>query len=154
MQIALREANASDAELIYEVTKAAMQGYVEQAFGPWIESFQRKVIGDSFHPETHQVILVDGAVAGILAAPVHASHMQLEKLFILPPFQRRGIGSQLLHALARTAGSERKPIRLRVLAVNTDARRFYERFGFVITGRTDERIFMEYRPHLSSGGSE
>lgn len=144
MNVELRQATSTDEALVYQVTEATMRTYVERAFGPWVESFQRKIIGKSFHPATHQVILVDGCAVGIIAAPVHDSHIQLEKLFVMPRFQRQGIGSRLLRDLLRSAAAQRKPIRLRVLAVNIDARRFYERFGFVVTNTTPERIFMEF----------
>ena len=145
MKIELRQATVTDAQLVYDITAAAMRGYVEQAFGPWIESFQREVIGNSFDPTTHHVIVVDGDDAGIIAAPRHESHIQLEKIYLLPRFQRKGIGSQLLRELQQSATVQDKPVRLRVLAVNKEARQLYERLGFVVTNETPERVFMEYR---------
>jgi ribosomal protein S18 acetylase RimI-like enzyme len=144
MQIETRPAMDSDAQLVYEVTEAAMRSYVERTFGPWVPSFQQETIGKSFDPTTHQIILVNGEVAGILVAPVHDSHVQLEKLYLFPRFQRQGIGSHLVQQLVQMAVASSKPIRLRVLAVNVGARRLYERLGFAVSSVTPERIFMEY----------
>jgi ribosomal protein S18 acetylase RimI-like enzyme len=145
MRVELRPATPDDGQLVYEVTEAAMRRYVEQAFGPWIESFQREVIAKSFDPATHRVVLIDGREAGLVAVGEHASHLQLEKIYLLPHCQRHGVGSRLLKQIVESAAKSGKPVRLRVLAVNTDARRWYERFGFVVTKATAERLFMEYR---------
>jgi GNAT superfamily N-acetyltransferase len=106
MDVELRHATLSDLNLVYEVTEATMRGHVEQTFGPWVESVQRKVIGDSFSPATHQIIVVGGETAGVLAVASHDTHVQLEKLFILPAFQSRGIGARLLLDVAETATAQ------------------------------------------------
>jgi ribosomal protein S18 acetylase RimI-like enzyme len=122
-----------------------MRRSVEETFGPWIPEVQKEIIGKSFDPNTHQIVTVNGAMAGILALEMHDSHLQLEKLYLLPSFQRRRIGSQLVKQLIRSASVSKKPIRLRVLAANSGARRFYERLDFVATEVTPERVFMEHR---------
>ena len=119
--------------------------YVEQTFGTWIPEVQREIIGKSFDANTHQIVLVDGESAGLLAVEVLDSHLQLEKIYLLPAFQRRRIGSQLVSQLIRSVSTSKKPIRLRVLAANRGARQFYERMGFVTTEVTPERVFMERR---------
>ena len=121
-----------------------MRRYVEETFGPWIPEVQKEIIGKSFDRNTHQIVTVNGAMAGILALEMHDSHMQLEKLYLLPSFQRRCIGSQLVKQLIHSASVSNKPIRLRVLAANSGARRFYERLNFVATEVTHERVFMEH----------
>jgi hypothetical protein len=55
MHVELRQATPSDLNVVYEVTEATMREHVEQTFGPWAESFQRKVIADSFSPATHRL---------------------------------------------------------------------------------------------------
>ena len=54
----------------------------------------------------------------------------LDRLWLLPEYQSRGIGSDFIEKLAARADSRQVPIRLTVLRVNR-ARRLYERFGFV-----------------------
>jgi GNAT superfamily N-acetyltransferase len=80
-----------------------MREYVEQTFGPWIEAFQRKLIGESFSFATHHIIMADAQTAGILSVTSHDTHVQLEKLFILPAFQRRGLGMHFLRDIAEAA---------------------------------------------------
>jgi GNAT superfamily N-acetyltransferase len=131
MNVEIRPATDSDKAFSYEVTKATMHRYVEAAFGPWVESFQLDLIGKSFDTNTHSIVVVDGVRGGLVATRYHATHIQLEKLYLLPRFQRQGIGSRILQPLIDQS-------------VNTDARRFYERHGFVVSSVTPERIHMEY----------
>jgi ribosomal protein S18 acetylase RimI-like enzyme len=100
-----------------------MRSYVEQTFGPWIPEVQKEIIGKSFDPNTHQIVTVNGEVAGILAVEMNDSHLQLEKLYLLPSFRRQGIGSQLIKRLIHSVSASGMPIRLRVLAANAAARR-------------------------------
>jgi ribosomal protein S18 acetylase RimI-like enzyme len=145
MRVELRPATPDDRQFAYEVTEATMRRYVEQTFGPWIPEIQKEIIEKSFDPNTHQIVTVNGEVAGILALEMHDSHIQLEKLYLLPSFQRQQIGSQLVKQLIHSVSVSNKPIRLRVLAVNSGARRFYERLGFIATEVTPQRVFMEHR---------
>ena len=145
MRIGLRAATNDDKQFVYEVTEAAMRCYVEQTFGPWISEVQKEIIRNSFDANTHQIVLVDGEPAGILAVEILDSHLQLEKIYLLPAFQRQRIGSQLVKQLIHSVSASNKPIRLRVLGANSGARRFYERMGFIVTKVTPQRVFMERR---------
>lgn len=135
----------SDLGFAFAVTEAAMRGYVEQTWGAWQHDVQFDNHAKSFNPATHQVISVGGAAAGLIAVATTASHVQLEKLYLLPAFRNHGIGSQVLQSVLARAAAQRKPVRLRVLAVNTAAQRFYARHGFVVTDTTAERVFMQSR---------
>lgn len=79
----------------------------------------------------------------MVAIETSPSHMQLDKLYLLPAFRNQGVGSLLLQDLLCLAAQESKPLSLRVLRVNTSAQRFYLRHDFVVTDVTKERIFME-----------
>jgi len=140
----LRPALEADFAFIYSVTEAAMRGYVEQTWGPWDPSFQWDNTRKSFHQGTYQIISVQGKAAGLVAVETHDTHLQLEKLYLLPAFQNRGIGTFLVENLIARAASEGKSLRLRVLRVNP-ARRLYERLGFTVTDMTAERVYMEHR---------
>jgi ribosomal protein S18 acetylase RimI-like enzyme len=55
----------------------------------------------------------------------------LQKFFVSPPWQRSGIGSEVLGQLLATWRPTGKTIVLRVLK-NNPARRLYERLGFSV----------------------
>lgn len=143
MQITLCPISEADFEFIYKVTKAAMQTYVEQTWGGWVDEEQRSQTYDSIDLSTHQIINLSGQNIGCLAVERYPSHIQLTKLYLLPNFQRRGIGTLLVRQLIVETKEQKIPLRLRVLAVNP-ARKFYERQGFVVQAQTNERIYMEY----------
>ena len=115
-----------------------MREYVELTWGRWIPEPR-----DNFRPETHQVIQCDGDDIGCIALIDDPIALMLEKFYILPSHQNRGIGTVLLGRLVERAHTSGKPIQLRVLRVNP-ARLLYERNGFHIDRSTDERHFMSY----------
>jgi GNAT superfamily N-acetyltransferase len=115
-----------------------MRKYAESTWGNWIPEPL-----DNFRPEIHQIIQFDGDEIGCIAVIDEPEALMLEKLYILPSYQRRGIGTLLLRRLIERAHAGEKPIRLRVLRVNP-ARQLYERNGFEVERSTNERHFMSY----------
>ncbi|MEH1905586.1 MAG: GNAT family N-acetyltransferase [Nostoc sp.] len=143
MHISLRHISEADFDFIDQVTKAAMQTYVELTWGNWVNEEQRSPTYDSIDLSTHQIIQFDSQDVGCLAVERHSSYVQLTKLYLLPNFQRRGIGTFVIRQLIAEAKERKTPLRLRVLAVNP-AHRLYQREGFVVQAQTQERIYMEY----------
>jgi ribosomal protein S18 acetylase RimI-like enzyme len=97
---------------------------------------------DHWHlPEQFLVAERDGRLVGFVRVvqpvPVQSgAHVrQIQGLAVDPTERRRGLGRTLLYAAldeARRQGAQR--ITLRVLSVNTPARRLYESQGFVVEG--------------------
>lgn len=73
------------------------------------------------------VVYDDGVVKGF----VRVKDGEIEKLFVEPALQNRGIGDALFRYAAETLGGRR----LWVLEKNPRAIRFYERHGFHLTER-------------------
>src|SRR5687768_9626053 len=140
--VALRQAQATDAEFIYRLVETTMRGYVEQIWGSFSEEYNRKNVDESIAAATYSVIACEGLNIGALAVERHPTHIQLTQMYILPSRQNRGVGTSLIRKLAAEAKQSRRPLRLRVLSVNP-ARRLYEREGFRVTSLTSERVFME-----------
>ena len=132
-----------DVAFAFDVTETAMREYVEATWGPWIVEQQRELHANSFDLQTHSVVVLDGVPSGILAVQEVHDHVQLEKLYLLPAARNRGLGSVLLNRVIERSRALKKPVHLRVLAVNTSAQRFYGRHGFVVVQTTKERVFME-----------
>jgi ribosomal protein S18 acetylase RimI-like enzyme len=139
-EVTLRPAVSDDAEFVFRVTEACMRAYAEQTWGAWNEAITRA----SFTPATHRIIRCDDQDIGCLALYEMGDHLDLDKLYILPAYQNRGIGTALIRDIIARAAAAGKPVRLSVLAVNP-ARRFYERAGFVVMHSTGERHYMEWR---------
>ncbi len=139
----LRSATAEDLGLSYEITKDAMRRYVEQTWDLWDESEQLQKHRDNYTPETHRIIEVGSAVAGLLATEDLPSHVWLVKLYLLSTFRGQGIGTEVLSRVLQEAEELGKPVRLRVLRVNTRAQALYLRHGFNVVDESPERLFME-----------
>ena len=135
--ISLRRATMDDAAFALHVTEACMRAYAEQTWGMW------NGLAD-FDPATDMIVERDGRGIGLIGVDRSQKPWVLEKLYVLPAYQKQGIGSLLLNRLIEEAKSERAALRLTVLEVNP-ARRFYERHGFVLTHTIAPRHHMEWR---------
>lgn len=75
--------------------------------------------------------------------------VQLEELYVVPPLRARGVGGALLAAALAFAESQgSREMHIGVDEADTDARRFYERHGFVnIEPGRDDRMLLYLREH-------
>ena len=89
-----------------------------------------------------RVVQFNGSDIGTLSVARENFHIFVERLYLLPEFQRLGVGSSLVRSLLLEAKVAGLPLRLTVLAVNP-AREFYAKHGFVVTAVTPERVHME-----------
>ena len=112
MHINLRSIKEVDFEFIYNVTKAAMQSYVELTWGSWVAHEEGMWNYAAIDLSTHRIIQFEGKDVGCLAIEYYPSHIQLTKLYLLPNFQRCGIGTFILRQLITEAKEKRKPLRL------------------------------------------
>ena len=138
----LRQASVDDAPLFYAVIDRTMREFIVATWGAWSESrVQEESREDSSSPNA-QVIMVGNVTVGVFLVERPSTHIQLEQIYLLPEYQRLGIGTALMNSIIVEADQHKIPIRLRVVAVNP-AKRFYEQLGFVVTEVTPEFFFME-----------
>ena len=143
--VTLRIATSADAGFVYGVLDRTIRLYVEMTFGRWAEAESRARASGHIAARRTRIIELDGRPIGIMTVDRTGTHTQLEQLFILPEYQRRGIGSKLLEDLLSEAGKAGLPVRLRVLRVNP-AKSLYERHGFHVTSEEPERFYMQKTP--------
>ncbi len=144
-QLRLRTARADDLEFLFELLKRALGAYVEATFGAWKEEEQRERFFATTDPETHQVVELAGRPIGCLKVTRKVEEIRLQRVFLLPEFQGRGIGTHLVEALLAEAREAGLPLRLRVFRVNP-AQELYRRLGFEVVGETETHILMAYEP--------
>ena len=137
-----RPATMADAEFIYRLIEATMRSYAEQVWGQFSEDYNRKSIAETINAGNYLLILLEAEKVGALSVERFPTYIQLSQLFILPAYQRQGIGTSIVRGLITEARETKKPLRLRVLSVNP-ARRLYEREGFRVASTTPERVYME-----------
>jgi GNAT superfamily N-acetyltransferase len=138
----LRQSNADDATLFYDVINRTMRNFIITTWGAWNEERVRRESHEDSCSSNAQVIQIDDTAVGVLVVERCPTHIQLEQIYLLPEYQRMGIGRVLLERLIAEALQSKIPIRLRVMAVNP-AKSFYEQHGFIITEATTEFFSME-----------
>ncbi len=136
-----------------------------RAWSPISDVIPRPTPGAAFFPEPREaenylVAESGGRVVGYLrlAQPIplpSGAHVrQIQGLAVDTTTRGRGIGTALLEAAcAETLRQGGTRITLRVLATNVDARRLYERAGFVVEGvlRNEFRIEGRYVDDIVMG---
>ena len=122
--------------------KAAYLDVITRQFGPWDDEVQALLFSRKWVPEEFDVLLIDGSPIGCIRVEDHPDHMHFAEIQILPEFQGRGIGSDIIrNEMARAKGLQ-KPVRLQVLTSNHRALELYLRLGFEITGATDRHLVL------------
>jgi GNAT superfamily N-acetyltransferase len=114
-----------------------MRAYAEQTWGSWDGRAD-------FDPAMDRIVESDGRAIGLIGVDRRPDCWFLDKLYLLPAYQRQGVGSFLLRDVIEEAKSTRMTLRLTVLEINP-ARRFYERHGFILTHTISPRHHMEWR---------
>ncbi|MDG4863240.1 GNAT family N-acetyltransferase [Streptomyces sp. T-3] len=140
--LVIRRAVDSDAIAVAEVWlrsfTAALPGVTRAHTDDQVRSWFRNVVVPG---QETWVATVDGTVVGLLVLDGE----DLEQLYLDPPWRGRGIGDRLLEV-----AKQRRPagLELWTFQVNTPARRFYERHGFVAAEYTDGHRNEEREPDL------
>jgi len=124
------------------VKKEAFGPYIAQRWG-WDEQLQRRNALDRGSRSEPYEILDEGQAAGILSVECGAGFVTVEELYVLPEFQRRGIGGQALRRVLVAAAERRLPVTLQCLKWNTGALEFYRRHAFVESDHTETHIEMK-----------
>lgn len=129
--------------MAYRITQQAMCDYVVQTWGAWHEDEQKAKHIANFDPLTSSIVMVEAEAIGLLTVEEHDDHLWLVKVYLLAQWRNRGIGRELVGGVLERGRVAGKPVRLRVLRVNTRARALYESLGFRVVGETPERFLME-----------
>lgn len=140
--VTIRRAGADDAAGIGDVWLASWRATFE--FEPaHPDDDVRRWLATELVPNHETWVAVDarGTVVGLMAL----SDDMIEQLYVAPPWIGRGLGRRFL-ALAK----ERRPagLDLYCFAVNTNARRFYERAGFEPIAYGDGSGNEEHQPDV------
>jgi ribosomal protein S18 acetylase RimI-like enzyme len=141
----LRRSSVDDAALFYNVVDRTMREFIIKTWDRWDESRVRRESAEKSRDPNAQIVRVSDMSVGVFVVERHPTHIQLAQIYLLPEYQREGIGTALLKALIAEASHSKMPVRLDVMAVNP-AKSFYERLGFSVTEATSEFFYMEKLP--------
>lgn len=144
-KIGLRQATQNDYDFLYELVKTTMREYVEPIWG-WDEEWQRAYFQEHFDPDQVQIIVLGSQDIGAVSVEIKLEEHFLARLYLLPDYQRRGIGTHLLRSILGQAFAQGLPVTLQVLKGNR-AKRLYERLGFAETEEAETHYLMKAAPH-------
>lgn len=116
-----------------------------ERLGRYDEHRVRQRLRDSYVPEHTSIVEADGAFAGCVTLRPFEGGRVLESFYLDPALQGRGIGGAVLAGLLARTDSEGVPVRLQVLQ-GSDARRLYERHGFVRDREDAVDVYMVRAP--------
>lgn len=141
------------ADVVFEATQA--QGRLPDdfderqwrgRFGDWTREQLRGEVRNT----TTSVIEVDDERAGRLRVTQADDHIELSGIQLVPRVQRRGIGTAIIEELKAQAATAGVPLELGVEKDNPDARKLYERLGFVQIGETEAEFRLRWIPPSAS----
>lgn len=138
-QFALRQATAEDVPFCFAVQRTTLRVHVIATWGRWHDDDQWRHFTTSFIPARARIILVDGVEAGVLVVDAESDPFRLLSITLLPEFQGRGLGSEVIRFVVAEAGP--RPVWLQVLKVNP-AITLYGRLGFQVIEETDTHFRM------------
>jgi GNAT superfamily N-acetyltransferase len=146
--IKLIPADETHREFSYEVKKAAEGEYIIPMFG-WDENIQRDFHARAWQEQKPDIIAYDGKLIGTIAAIESEDCIDIGQFFILPDYQRRGIGTYLLQSILNKADRSGKNVTLKFLK-NNPVKTLYVRNGFRVVDTDEILCHMERRTGAGS----
>jgi len=141
-----RLANSDDFNFLYQLKKKALKEYISKTWG-WDEEWQKKYFIQNFKPDKIQIITISGEKIGCISVLEENLCYFLSLIELLPEYQNKGIGTQLIKELILKANESNKCVKLHVLKVNTEAQILYKRLGFSIQEESETHLKMIYKKH-------
>ena len=142
-RISTRKAAEADFEFTYRAKERAYKANIEKIWGKWDDAWQRAEHRKDFDTGLLEIIVFDGVDAGYLYVCRYDTHVQLADIAILPEYQGKGIGTQLIKGLLAEARGRGLPVGLGVFKINPGAQKLYKSLGFVQV--SEDAIFIKMR---------
>jgi len=139
----LRKATKADMAWLYATFKTTMQDYIEKTWG-WNELFQQHGFLDILPASSFLILREDDMDVGACSILEKRDHLWLEMVLVVPAYQKRGLGGELVRHAQSIATQKHKPLRLSVLKVNP-AQDFYKHQGFSHFDEDDWSLKFEWR---------
>jgi ribosomal protein S18 acetylase RimI-like enzyme len=143
MQVVLRPAVTQDFEYCKRLYFTGMTKIIEE-LGLDMAAHAASFL-QNWEPAEVRIIAVGDSDVGWLQSSVRDDGLFLAQLFVDDPFQRQGIGTEVMNQLIGEASRLNQAVRLAVVKTNP-ALRLYVRLGFHITHEDDRKFYMERDP--------
>lgn len=143
MVIELRAAAPDDRAFVERTYFETQRWLIEALFGWRGEEIERAKFAEHHNPASTQIISMDGVDVGWMSIERAFESLDLDGIYILPAYQRHGIGTALIRDLIADALERGVILRLNTAKINP-ARKLYERLGFVVTHEDLYKVYMEH----------
>lgn len=138
----LRDAEMKDLEFILKLRRMTLKPFIEQIWG-WDEKYQTEEFQHNFAPERNQIIVFQGNDIGVLELLEDHHKMNIIELEILPEYQGKGIGSDILRNILAAGESKKKSVNVGCFKNNEYAMQLYCYLGFKYSSETPTHILLE-----------
>jgi len=142
--IGLIPADEEYREFSYQVKKMAEGEYITSMFG-WDEDVQKDFHLKAWQQQKPDIITYDGKLIGTIATIETEDCIDIGQFFILPEYQRRGIGTYLLQSILDKADQMGKSVTLKFLKSNP-VESLYVRNDFRLIHTSEILHYMERKP--------
>lgn len=143
MPIALRPALNDDFDYCRNLYFGEMKWIIEELQLDW--AAQETNFQQQWNATQVRIIVLDGADVGWLQTITQKDELFVAQMFVDRPFQRKGIGTEVMKRLISDAARCNQAVCLNVIKVNP-ARRLYERLGFQVTHEDNRKFYMRLDP--------
>jgi GNAT superfamily N-acetyltransferase len=138
--IAFRPLGPDDEGAAFEIKQAALGPHVAARWG-WDDAVQTEFHRQRFGARPVMAIVRRGETLGTVCLQHVGDGLRLDEFYLLPQWQRDGLGSRILRHCLSLADAKRLPVRLQHLAWNPVGS-LYRRHGFAETRRDDTFIYL------------
>jgi len=144
MPVALRPALPEDFAYCRRVYFAEMEWVIEELHLDRVA--QETTFEQQWDPTQVRIMALDGVDIGWLQTITRDNELFVAQMFVDRPFQRKGMGTEVMKKLIDEATRFNQLVRLNVVKINP-AVHFYERLGFQITHEDDRKFYMKRDPN-------
>lgn len=139
MRIVARPAVPDEMPVLRRLYEQAMKAYIETIWG-WDRDWQDQDFATAYTTSASYVIELDSILSGYFQVDPDEDRDYLRMLILKPEARSLGVGAKVLAEILNISRGSGRRLELRVFRINTAARRFYEREGWVVSG--EDEVFL------------
>lgn len=144
----LRPAKSDDFEFAWKTYLEAVKPYITPHLRrKWVDDEEKQRFAKIWRVEKSSIIMLGDKRIGWLAFDEAGDEIVVENGYIVPDYQRRGIGSGILSELVKSWTAKRKTVSLSILK-NAPHLPFFERLGFKAAGDKDITVTLKHSAKL------
>jgi ribosomal protein S18 acetylase RimI-like enzyme len=140
--VTLRPATPADRAFVESVYFETQRWIIERLFGLRGDEVERQKFNEVYDERISSIICCENRAVGWLSVITGATTVEIGHLYLLPEYQRRGIGSFLIRRVIEAARASGLRVRISTAKINP-ALELYERLGFQHVGESEFKTYME-----------